>query len=206
MWYTMLRSWPAYAPCMHICCSCSMHGALGVWQASCAGLAVRLRRLGCNVTDDAYVLKLACAGSNPYSEVVIPVAGGDWQVGDVLVGNWNDPTNTFFGMRRGHCTTRRWSTSSVRRTPYGAHRSLESSSHMDVHIDCMRRARQHVDPHSRCRRGHQLHLPPGRSVRPEEYRRVLYGIRVWIHHGSCLAGQRLRSAVQVCLTCVSVYS
>ncbi|KAL3161220.1 hypothetical protein ABBQ38_009587 [Trebouxia sp. C0009 RCD-2024] len=39
----------------------------------------------------------AAVGNNPYSEVVIPVAGGDWQVGDVLVGNWNDPTNTLFG-------------------------------------------------------------------------------------------------------------
>lgn len=45
------------------------------------------------------------AGNNPYSEVVIPVAGGDWQAGDVLVGNWNDPTNTFFGtsIYNGHC-------------------------------------------------------------------------------------------------------
>ena len=41
-----------------------------------------------------------CAGNNPYSIIVVPENTGDWQKTDVIVGNWNSPDNTNFGMQK----------------------------------------------------------------------------------------------------------
>jgi len=51
----------------------------------------------CILLGFAYPVSSVDVGNNPYGMVVIPETYGQFHSGDLLVSNWNDPTNQLFG-------------------------------------------------------------------------------------------------------------
>jgi len=51
----------------------------------------------CQLRGFVFPVEAVTTGNNPYGMVVIPENHGQFEYGDLLISNWNDPTNQFFG-------------------------------------------------------------------------------------------------------------